>query len=74
MHFLAQTHDVAHENVIIHGLIDISDYSALSGAFAMRAVATAEAFVGYLLQLQGLREEHVRHAWHHWLGKVPSSG
>jgi hypothetical protein len=74
MHFLAQTHDVARENVIIHGLIDISDYSALSGAFAMRAVATAEAFVGYLLQLQGLGEEHVRHALHHWLGKVPSSG
>lgn len=73
MHFLPDTHDFAHEGVVIRGLINVSDYNALSGAVAVDAVSTAEAFVGHLLFMQGLSPDRVQHALHHWLGKVPGA-
>lgn len=73
MHFLPDTHDFAHEGVVIRGLINVSDYNALSGAVAVDAVNTAEAFVGHLLFMQGLSPARVQHALHHWLGRVPGA-
>lgn len=73
MHFISDAHDFAHENIVIKGLIDVSGYEELNAEGAAAAVDAAEGFIAYLLRLQGISEEQIPHALHHWLGKPPSA-
>jgi hypothetical protein len=73
MHFTSDAHEWQHENIVIRGLIDTSAYDALSFEAAVNAVAAAERFIEYLLQLQGLQADQVPHVMHHWTGRPPNA-
>lgn len=71
MHFHSDAHKFEEENIVINGLIDSTAYDSLTREDAFTFVQAAEGFLEYLLQLQGIAAEHIPHALHHWIGRVP---
>ena len=71
MHFSSESHTLEVENVRVSGLIDTTAYERLTSSDAKRAASSAEDFIEYLLQVQGIAKEQVPHALHHWVGRPP---
>lgn len=71
MHFSSESHEFEFENVIIKGLVDTTVFDNLTAQDAEAAAITAEEFIEHLLRLQGLPEENIPHALHHWVGRPP---
>lgn len=59
------------DGVILHGLVDISVFDALTVADAVCALDLAEGMVRELFLLRGIPERELPHALHSRTGKVP---
>src|SRR6266487_4418331 len=70
LHFTTTHESMGYENVLIHGLADISFYASLTSADLLAGIDTAEDAIGELIRLQGgLNEERVLMAKTYWCGR-----
>ena len=73
MHFSSESHTLEVENVRVNGLFDTAVYERLTSSDAERAASSAEDFIEYMLQVQGIAREQVPHALRLWVGRSPES-
>ena len=71
VHFSSTHISIKHENVVVHGLAETTDYDELSYEKAKRALFAAEDLVGEIFSLAGVAPENVRHMLHLWAGRIP---
>ena len=71
MHFFPESKDFVYQSITIQGLIDNSEFEALKRDTGLYAVSVAVIFVSHLLELQGVPNDQLKHAVHHWLGVPP---
>jgi len=60
-----------HENVVMNGLADTTDYDELSYEKAKQALFAAEDLIGEIFLLAGVAPDNIRHMLHLWAGRVP---
>lgn len=71
IHFSSSHTTFEHDNVIIRGLADTTDYDALSFEQAKNALFAAEDVVAQVFRLAGVEGGNIRHALHAWTGRPP---
>jgi hypothetical protein len=71
VHFTSSHERFEFENVVIHGLANISDYQALNAEVACWSVEVAERMVSEVFSLAGFSGDSIPHHLHAWIGKVP---
>lgn len=71
VHFSSSHTTFEHENVVIHGLADTTDYDELSFEKARSALFAAEDVIGEVFALAGVAPDNTRHMLHGWTGRVP---
>jgi hypothetical protein len=71
VHFSSSHTTFEHDNVVIRGLADTTDYDELSFEKARSALFAAEDVIGEVFILAGIAPENVRHMLHGWAGRVP---
>lgn len=71
IHFASSHSTFEHDNVIIHGLADTTDYDALSFEQAKSALFAAEDIVVQVFRLAGVEDRDIPQALHSWAGRVP---
>lgn len=71
IHFSSTHTTFEHENVVIRGLADTTDYHELTFEKARSALSAAEDVIGEVFSLAGVSQENIRHMLHLWVGRVP---
>ena len=73
MHFTSSHQSIEVPGVEIHGMADVSEYTALNAKTAFNALSIAEEFLCEVFAMRGISTEHIPHALHSWTGRVPDS-
>lgn len=73
VHFSSSHISMKHNNVVINGLADTSEYDALSCKDARLALLAAQGIIGEIFSLTGAAPEDVRNMLHLWVGVVNAS-
>ena len=71
IHFTSDHETFEHENVVIHGLADTSDYDGLDSNQATWALQTAEGVVEEIFTIAGVDAGMIPNKMHAWTGKPP---
>lgn len=71
VHFNSSHTTFDHENVVVRGLADTTDYDELSFEKARSALFAAEGVIGEVFLLAGVAPENVPHMLHGWAGRPP---
>lgn len=70
VHFSSSHTTFEHENLVVRGLADTTDYDELSFEKARSALFAAEDIIGEVFALAGAAPENVRHLLHQWTGRM----